>query len=387
MHAPVYLDNAATTALDPRVRAAMSPWIEREFGNPSSRHRQGQRARAAIDEARVRVARAVGAERDRVVFTSGGTEANALVVLGSARARRKHGAHVVIGPAEHACVRESALALREEGFEVELARLASDGALDLEHLRSRLRGDTVLVAQMLVQNEVGAVYPVRELARIVRSRSPHAAVHVDAVQAFGKMEFSLHELGADSVAISGHKVHGPQGAGALITRADLPLRPLVFGGGQEGGVRSGTENVAGIVGLGRAAEIAHAEIAATCAHLDALRELCVARLARLEGARVLEPASPSSRVLGAIVAVILPGAPSEVRMHHLEELGVVVSAGSACHAHESEASPALLAMGVSALDARSMLRLSFSRETTAEDVERGIDALERVHERLAEVRR
>ena len=237
MSEAIYLDNAATTPIDPRVRAAMSPWIEGEFGNPSSRHRQGERARSAIDEARGRVARAVGAQRDDVIFTSGGTEANCLGVLGSARARRKHGRHVIVGPTEHPCVRESALALREEGFDVESARLAGDGSFDFQHLESRLRDDTVLVAQMLVQNEVGAIYPVRDVAKLVHARARNAAFHVDAVQAFGKMEFSIHELGADSLAVSSHKVHGPQGAGALITRTEIPLRPLVFGGGQERGFR------------------------------------------------------------------------------------------------------------------------------------------------------
>jgi cysteine desulfurase len=402
---PIYLDNAATTPLDPRVRNAMSPWLDGEFGNPSSRHRQGQRAHSAIDEARGRVARAVGAERANVIFTSGGTEANNLAVLGSARARRKHGKHVIVGPTEHPCVRESASALRDEGFEVESARLAGDGSYDLAHFESLLRADTVLMAQMLVQNEVGAIYPVREIAKRVHARSPHAALHVDAVQAFGKMELSLHDLEADSLAISSHKVHGPQGAGALITRGTVPLRPLVFGGGQEQGLRSGTECVAAIVGFGRATELARAEIESTCAHFASLKSLCIERLARIEGARVLAPASstatslsasrsaanlPASRNLAnlpAIVAVIVPGAPSEVRMHHLEELGVIVSAGSACHAHKSEASPTMLAMGISAEEARSMLRFSFSRLTTRTDVERGIDALETVCKKLAGARR
>jgi cysteine desulfurase len=386
--AAIYLDNAATTPLDPRVRAAMSPWLDGEFGNASSRHRQGQRAHAAIDEARGRVARAVGAERAHVIFTSGGTEANSLGVLGSARARRKHGKHVILGPTEHPCVRESALALRDEGFEVESARLSSDGSFDLEHLESRLRGDSILIAQMLVQNEVGTIYPVREIARLAHALAPHAAVHVDAVQAFGKMELSIHELGADSLAISSHKVHGPQGAGALITRGSIPLRPLVFGGGQEHGLRSGTENVAAIVGFGRAAELARTELETTCAHLESLRKSCLDRLAKLKRARVLVFSSDRAHpTLPAIVAVILPGAPSEVRMHHLEEMGVIVSAGSACHSHKSEASPTMLAMGVSAEDARSILRLSFSRFTTRADIERGIDALEVVCDKLEEVRR
>jgi cysteine desulfurase len=385
----IYLDNAATTPLDPRVRAVIRPWIDERFGNPSSRHRQGQRALEAIDAARSSVARAVGAERAHVLFTSGGTEANNLGVLGSARARAKHGRHVLVGATEHPCVRESAAALRAEGFEVETLRLAADGSIDLSHLESRLRADTILVAQMLVQNEVGSIYPVREIGRLVHARSPQAALHVDAVQAFGKMEISIGELGADSLAISSHKVHGPQGAGALVLGRSIPLRPLVFGGGQERGLRSGTENVAAIVGFGRAAELVRSEVEATSAHLARLHEACVTGLARIAGARVLVPGGGADgrAMIPAIVAVVLPGAPSEVRMHHLEELGVIVSAGSACHSHKDEASPTMMAMGVSAEEARSVLRFSFSRFSTHEEVARALEALERVCKKLESARR
>lgn len=388
----IYLDNAATTPLDPRVRAAMRPWFEELFGNPSSRHRQGTRAHQAIDEARTAVARAVGAERAHVIFTSGGTEANNLGVLGSARARLKRGRHVLVGPTEHPCVRESAAALRAEGFEVETLRLSASGAFDLPYLETRLRADTILVAQMLVQNEVGSLYPVREIAQLVHARSPQAALHVDAVQAFGKTEFSIGELGADSLAISSHKVHGPQGAGALIMggrHGPIPLQPLVFGGGQERGLRSGTENVAAIVGFGHAAELVRTEIEATSLHLRRLRQACLADLARFPNARVLEPGAGASgaATISAIVAVVLPGAPSEVRMHHLEELGVIVSAGSACHSHKDEASPTMMAMGVSADEARCVLRFSFSRLTTEAEVARGIEALETVCRKLESARR
>jgi cysteine desulfurase len=381
----IYLDNAATTPLDPRVRAAMRPWIDERFGNPSSRHRQGQSAAEAVDDARAQVARALGAQPLHVIFTSGGTEANNLGVLGSARARAKHGRHVLVGPTEHPCVRESAHALVAEGFEVETLRLGGDGTLDLAHLESRLRADTVLVAQMLVQNEVGSVYPVRAVARLAHAHSPRAAVHADAVQAFGKIEISIGDLGADSVAISSHKVHGPQGAGALVTRGEIALKPLVFGGGQEHGLRSGTENVAAIVGFGRAAEIAAAEIEGLRAHFEKLRAACIRGLARIPGARVLEApsrAGEASPRVAAIVAAILPGAPSEVRMHHLEELGVIVSAGSACHAHKREASPTMIAMGVSAEEARTMLRISFSRSNTEEEVGRAMEALADVTRKL-----
>lgn len=374
----VYLDHAATTPLDPRVREVMAPWLAESFGNPSSRHRAGVAATRAIDAARQQVARAVGAGRAQIVFTSGGTEANNLGVLGAARARAKLGKHVLVGPSEHACVRAPAQALASEGFEVETLALTRTGALDLEHAASKLRADTVLVAQMFVQNEVGTIYPVRELARLVRARAKHASLHVDAVQAFGKLELSFVELGCDTLALAAHKVHGPQGAGALVVREGHVLQPLVHGGGQERGLRSGTENVAGIVGFGRAAELAEQERAASEKRVRELRDALVRGLASLRGARVLETGG-----VPGIVAVLLPGLPSEVRMHHLEELGVVVSAGSACQSKKTEQSPVLTALGIDHDAARTMLRISLSRMSTLADIERFLAAARAVEREFA----
>ena len=375
----VYLDHAATTPLDPRVREAMLPWLGERFGNPSSRHKPGVAAAQAIEAARASVARAIGARRDEVVFTSGGTEANALAVLGGARARREKGRHVLVGPTEHACVRESALALAREGFEVETLRLDARGALDLEHAAGRMRADTVLVAQMLVQNEVGTIYPVRELARAVRARSKHALVHVDAVQALGKLELDVEALGCDTLALSAHKAHGPQGAGALFVRANTAIDPLVHGGGQERGLRSGTPNVAAIVGFGAASQFAEDERPEHERALRALRAELVAGLARFPSIRLFDRGATAPH----IAALLVPGVPSEVRMHHLEERGVVVSAGSACQAQKAAISPSLLALGLTPDEARTMLRLSFSHTTTAMDVEAFLAALHAVESRLA----
>jgi cysteine desulfurase len=379
----VYLDHAASTPLDARVVEVMRVWLEGPGGNPSSRHPYGVRAAEAIDRARAQVARAMGVHAPQVVFTSGGTEANSLAVLGIARAAHRQGRHVLAGPTEHPCVRESAQALREEGFEVETLRLEPDGGLDLADLERKLRPDTVLVAQMLANNEFGTVYPIREVARLVRARSPRARVHVDAVQAFGKLECSPLELGADSVAISAHKAHGPQGAGALVLAGELALRASIYGGGQERGMRSGTENVPGIAGLGRAAELAD-ELRETtvrvCTEARArLREL----VSSLPGARILEPGSSKATPLCSVLAVLLPGAPAEVRMHHLEARGIYLSAGSACNTKKKDASPALQALGLTGEDARAMLRFSFSRVTRMDEIERAAAALREVCEELA----
>lgn len=381
----IYLDHAATTPLDPRARDAMLPWLGERFGNPSSRHAHGVAAAKAIDDARGAVARALGARREEIVFTSGGTEANALAVLGTARARREHGKHVLAGPTEHACVRESAHALAAEGFEVETLRLDARGGLDLAHAAARMRADTLLVAQMLVQNETGTIYPVRELARLVRARSPHAHLHVDAVQALGKLELDVAALDCDTLAVSAHKVHGPQGAGALFVRDGTALHPLVHGGGQERGLRSGTENVAAISGFGVAARVAEEERARSTPRVAELRERLVRGLHELPGARVLEPGAPA--LVPHVVAVVLPGVPSEVRMHHLEQLGVIVSAGSACQSAKSAQSPSLLALDLAPEEVRSLLRVSLARTTTMEEVERALAAFAEVGTRLAKVQR
>lgn len=370
----VYLDNAATTPLDPRVRAAMEPWLGESFGNPSSRHRLGVVAAEALDGARARIAAAVGARPEGVVLTSGGTEANNLAVTGVARRTGRRGRRrVVLGPAEHPSVREPARALAEEGCEVVGGRLDERGDLDLEHLAGLLDEDVVLVALMLVQNELGTVYPVGRAAEQVRARAPRAHLHVDAVQALGKLPLSLVALGADSLAVSAHKVHGPQGAGALVlAEGARPPRALLLGGGQEGGLRSGTENVAASVGLGAAAERAAAELDATRESVRAARAVLESGLARLPDARVL--AAGSERV-AAILSVHLPGLPAEVRVHHLEAHGVYTSPGAACQSRKREPSAALAALGLRAEAAREVLRLSLSRETTADDAARAVDAL------------
>lgn len=371
----IYLDNAATTQVAPDVAAAMQPYLQAEFGNPSSRHPLGVRAAEATDRARNQVARALGARQRDVIFTSGGTEANNIGVIGLARARRRHGRHVLVGPTEHPAVRNSALALLDEDFEVEFMRLTADGQLDLEHVLQTLRRDTVLVTLMLANNELGSVYPARQVSRLVQARSPQAGFFVDAVQAFGKLECSPLEIGADCISISSHKIHGPKGVGALVLGGDLELEPLVHGGGQEHGVRSGTENVPGIVGFGLAAELAEKTRDETHQSMEELRALLIRRVLDISGVRVIEPGTNGERPLPSIVTLLLPGVPAEVRMHHLEARGVMVSSGSACQEGKGRTSPALLAAGLDIEEAKHILRFSFSRFTTADEVNRAADEL------------
>ena len=367
---PIYLDHAATTPIDPRVRKGMAPFLEAEFGNPSSRHAVGIRAAEALDSARARIARAVGgADRD-VLLTSGGTEANNLAVLGAARIRG--GGNLVIGSTEHPCVRASAAALSEEGFEVREMSLDAEGGLDLDSAAALLDEDTVLVSQMLVNNEFGTHYPVRELARMTRRLAPRAHVHTDAVQGLGKVEIDIEELGVDSLAISAHKVHAPKGTGALVTRGQVRLRPLVFGGGQQEGLRPGTENVAGAVGFGLAAEFADSELEGTRLATARARSRLLEGLSRVPGSR---PVEPGCERVDAICAVLLPGAPAEVWQHHLEARGVYTSVGSACQSNDKEVSPALRALGLDAETARHVMRFSFSGWTKIEEIDAALEAV------------
>jgi cysteine desulfurase len=260
-------------------------------------------------------------------------------------------------------------------------RLDAHGGLDLAHAAERVRPDTILVCQMLVNNEFGTLYPLAALARAVRARAPRALVHADAVQAVGKVEISLEELGVTSLALSAHKFHGPKGSGALVLATSVRPRPLVFGGDQEQGLRSGTENVAGIVGLGRAAELVEERGAAGRARFRELRALLRTELVRFPGAELLAPGGEHG-VVDAIAAVLLPGPPAEVWQHHLEARGVFTSVGSACQAKKGGISPALLALGLDEERAKHVLRLSFARETTAEELRAALRTLKAVASEL-----
>jgi len=378
----IYLDNAATTPPSASVLEAMREQLADGWGNPSSVHRRGVRAREALDRARGQVARAVGAESSQVVFTSGGTEANNLALFGVASASQEHRGHVLMGPAEHASVRAAAEALAARGFEVETGRLTSDGTLDLEDFAERLRAETSLVIQMLVSNEFGVIFPVPSLARLVRARAPRAHLHVDAVQALGKLDLCWSELGADSLSISGHKIHGPMGVGALVFAKDHAPAPLLVGGGQERGLRSGTEGVPAIVGLGVAAKEAARDQPETLQHLAELRARLHAGLADIEGIRAIEAKTPKSQQPG-IYSLLVPGAPAEVWLHHLDARGVAVGTGSACQANKNEISPVLLAMGLTAREARQVLRLSMSCRTSMAEIERTLTVFQNVSAELA----
>jgi cysteine desulfurase len=372
----IYLDNAATTPLSKEVADAMAPFTGDRWGNASSVHRRGVAAREAIDRARAQVARAVGASSQRVIFTGSGTEANNLALLGIVRAKGCPTGNLCIGPAEHASVRSAAQALEHEGYGLRVAKLDKSGSLDLEQLAQALDGNTLLMAQMLVSNEFGSIYPTAQVSQVLKAQAPEAWLHVDGVQGLGKLRLSMSELGADSLALSAHKIHGPQGVGALVLARDIEIQPLIFGGGQESGLRSGTENLAGIVGFGCAAQLAAEHQKPTLDHLTERRAQLLQGIEQIEGLRILEFGSDGQQP--GILSILVPGAPAEVWLHHLDAGGVIVSVGSACQANKKEISPVLFAAGLDASKARQVLRISIGSSTSTNDIQQTISIFKTV---------
>lgn len=360
----IYLDNAATTPVRPEVLEAMMPYLTRWFGNPSSHHTVGEAAAHALADARSRVARVMGVRAGDIVFTSGGTEANNLAVKGiviAAQSRRSSGrgsaAHLVTTPIEHESILESADYLaRVHGVDVTLVDVDADGRLDPARVAAALRDETALVTFGYANNEVGTVQDVAAIAAVAHERG--IPVHVDAVQAAGWLTLSASDLGADAVSIAGHKLGAPKGTGALAVRGRIPLEPLIHGGGQERGRRSGTEDVAGAVGLATALDLAEAERNEASARVSALRDRFISRvLGQVPSARLT--GDPVHRLPGT-ASFTFAGTSGEAILLELERRGVVSSSGSACAAGSDEPSHVLVAMGVPPEVAQTAVRFTFS---------------------------
>jgi cysteine desulfurase len=371
MSGRIYLDHAATTPLDPRVEEAMRPYLGERFGNPASVHRYGREAKAALDSARDRTAAVLGCASSEIVFTSGGTEADNLALLGVARANRDRGGHVIISAFEHHAVMEAALLLAECGFEVSRIPVTTEGMAEPAALSAAMRDDTILVSIMLVNNEVGTIQPVAELAQMAHERG--AYFHTDAVQAAGAVPLSVGDLGVDLLSLSAHKFYGPKGVGALYARRGVRIAPIMRGGEQERELRPGTENVTGIVGFASALELATAIMEAETARLTPLRDRLASGVldsipgARLNGARAPRIASNAN--------FAFEGVSGETLLAKLDLLGVAASSGSACAAGSLEPSHVLRAMGLSKPLARSALRLTLGRSTTGSEIERVLEIL------------
>ncbi|MCD1571921.1 cysteine desulfurase family protein [Agromyces mediolanus] len=369
----IYLDHAATGPVRREALEAMWPYLTGAFGNPSSSHGLGEQAAAALEWARERVAAATGARPGEVVFTSGGTEADNLAVKGPALAAPR-GRHLVVSAIEHEAVLESARFLeRAHGFALDLVPVDTSGLVHPEALAAVLRPDTTLVSIQLANNEVGTVQPLAELAALARERG--AVVHSDAVQAAGRLPLDLDALGVDALSLAGHKVGAPKGVGALVVRGRVPLEPVLHGGGQERGRRSGTENVAGAVAFATALELAEREREEHAARTDELGRRLVARvLAEIPESRLT---GHSTARLASTASFLFPGASGEAVLLELERDGVISSSGSACAVGRTEPSHVLTAMGVPAELAGTAVRFTLGSATTAEEIETTILAASR----------
>lgn len=369
----VYFDNAATTKIIPEVRKIMLETMDVEYGNPSSMHIKGVQAENYLRNARNTIAKQLKCESKEIIFTSGGTESNNLALLGLALANKRAGNHIITTGIEHASVYNPVLYLQDLGFRVTFLKVDARGKVDLQHLRESLDEDTILVSTMAVNNEIGAVEPIEEIAAIIKEyngeHDKNILYHVDAIQAFGKRILYPKRIGIDAMSMSGHKIHGPKGSGALFVDSRAKIKPVLYGGGQEKGLRSGTENTAAIAGMGKATEIMYNRIEENNHKMQLVKD------ALIQGATQIEGVTDNSGESPHIASLSFRGVRSEVLLHALEDRGIYVSAGSACSSNHPAISGVLTAIGLDKDLLESTLRFSFCEYNTVEEAEYTVNVL------------
>jgi len=369
----IYLDNAATTEVYPEVVSLMTEIMRKDFGNPSSMHRKGVEAEKYLKEASARTARVLKTEEKNIYFTSGGTESNNWALKGAAWANRRAGMHIITTAVEHAAVSEPLKFLEGQGFEITRIPVDSTGTADPEDIRKAVREDTILVSVMAVNNEIGSIQPLAEIGHAVKEANPHTLFHVDAIQAFAKLPVYPAKDKIDMLSASGHKIHGPKGSGILYIGKGVKIDPLILGGGQQKGYRSGTDNVPGAAGMALAAEMMYDHMEENAARMTAVRERLINRLSELDNVIIHGQKLPG----GAphIVNASFIGVRSEVLLHSLEEKEIYVSSGSACSSHKRAGSATLTACGCPKAEIESSVRFSFCETTGPDDIDRTAEAL------------
>lgn len=362
-----YFDNSATTPVYPEVRDLMVKIMEEDYGNPSSLHMKGVTAARYIKDARESLAGEMKVMPKEIVFTSGGTESNNMALIGGALANRRAGNKIITTSVEHASVGNPMEFLAGMGFDVVRIGVDSCGQIDMDQLMSEVDDDTIIVSVMYVNNEIGTVMPIADIARLIKEKNPNVLFHVDAIQAFGKYRIYPKRMGIDMMSISGHKFHGPKGVGALFIRDRVKVKPIIYGGGQQSGMRSGTENVPGIAGMAFAAEITYNGLEEKMEHLRQLKEHLISELTQIDDVYSNSGDAPH------IASITFKGVRSEVMLHALEEREVYVSSGSACSSNKQHASGTLKAIGLPQDKLESTLRFSFSPENTMEQVDYAVE--------------
>lgn len=373
-----YLDNSATTQPYEAVVEAMARAMREEYGNPSALHHRGYLAERALNSARDTIASTLKCSREEIYFTSSGTEADNLAIFGTVSALGRLGDHVVVSSVEHPAVYECMKELERRGLRVDYIPILPDGSLDLDFAAKVIGDKTILVSCMLVNNELGTIFPIAQLKKLMEKAGSPGYLHCDCVQGYGKLPITAKNLGADLIAISAHKIHGPKGVGALYVKKGVRLIPVTKGGGQERGLRSGTENTYGIIGFAAAAHQCFDDIRGRMQHIAQLKAYTIGRTAEVENCVVNSPEHSAPHILH----LSLPGLRSETMLHLLESQGVYVSAGSACSAKSGKPSRVLQNAGLSPALSDSALRISFGDFNTKEDCDALIDGLKLCRQEL-----
>ena len=371
-----YLDNSATTRCYKEVAEIVAKTMTEDFGNPSAMHLKGVEAENYVKEAAKAIAKTLKVQDKEIYFTSGGTESDNWALIGTVLANHRQGKHMITTPFEHSAVSVPLAWLQEQGFEITVIPVDEEGNLDLKKLEEAIREDTILVSTMFVNNEMGAVVPVEEVGRIVHEKNPRTLYHVDAIQAYGKYKIYPKKMGIDLLAVSGHKIHGPKGVGFLYINEKAKVQPFILGGGQQKGMRSGTDNVPGIAGLGTAAKMIYQNLDENVEHMRELKLYFAKELATLEQVEINGP--KPERGAPHILNVSFLGVRSEVLLHSLEDMGIYVSAGSACSSHKRAGSSSLGALRLTPERKESAIRFSFCETTTKEEIDYTLEALRKL---------
>lgn len=372
----VYFDNSATTKVLEPVKDMVLKTMTEDYGNPSAKHKKGMEAELYIKEAAEIIANTLKVEPKEIVFTSGGSESNNMALIETAMANKRAGNHIISTGIEHASVYNPLAFLEEQGFLVTYLSVDSQGHISLEELEAAIRPETILVSIMYVNNEIGAVEPIEAISKVIKKKNPSIVFHVDAIQAYGKFIIRPKRQGIDLLSVSSHKIHGPKGVGFLYVDQRVKIRPLIYGGGQQRGMRSGTENVPGIAGLSVAAKIMYTDHAKKVQALIDLKDYMIERLKEMEGVTV--NSFPGELSAPQIVSASFAGTRSEVLLHALEDKGIYVSSGSACSSNHPAVSGTLKGIGVKTELLDSTLRFSFGIFNTKEEVDYCMDKLKEI---------
>lgn len=369
----VYLDNSATTRCFDEVAQLMHKIMCEDYGNPSSMHHKGVEAEQYLRYAKETLARILKVNEKEILFTSGGTESDNIALIGTAMANHRRGRHLITTQIEHPAILQTMSYLEDQGFEVTYLPVDHEGRISLEDLEHAVRKDTILVSIMHTNNEIGSVQPIAEAGALIKRCNPNTLFHVDAVQGFGKFRIYPNKMHIDMLSVSGHKIHGPKGIGFLYIKEGSKVNPIMYGGGQQKGMRSGTENVPGIAGLAKAAEMVYGNLDRDMLRMYELREMLIAGVRKIENVKI--NGCPGKEGAAHIVSLSVRGIRSEVLLHALEERGIYVSAGSACASNKPQTSATLKAIGVEKDLLDSTIRFSFSVFTTEEEIQYTIQAL------------